>query len=109
MRSFIKATMIQQYLSSARRDGQELLPQLVDKLITASIPRNNIKQNRIPHGDQVGLTGPDGILVVEREAENQFVPSGISLWEFGTSKDPKAKAGRDFNNAEKNLRMLFLK
>ena len=107
MRSFVNATMIQQYLSSSRRDGQELLPQLVDKLITANIPRKNIKQNRIPHGDQVGLTGPDGILVVEGEAENQFVPSGISLWEFGTSKDPKAKADRDFNNAEKKLADAF--
>ena len=34
MRSFIDATVIQQYLASSRRDGQELLPQLVDKLIT---------------------------------------------------------------------------
>ena len=45
MRSFIDATIIQQYLSSSRRDGQELLPQLVDKLITASIPHKKIKQN----------------------------------------------------------------
>ncbi len=107
MISFINATMIQQSLCSSRRDGQELLPQLIDKLITASIPRKNIKQNRIPYGDQVGLTGPDGILVIEGEAENQFVPSGISLWEFGTSNKPKGKADRDFDKAEKKLADAF--
>ena len=107
MRSFINATMIQQYLSSARRDGQELLPQLVDKLITASVPRKNIKQRRILYGDQVGLTGADGILVIEGEVENQFVPSGISLWEFGTSNDPKSKSDGDFSKAEEKLVAAF--
>lgn len=107
MRSFIDATVIQQYLASSRRDGQELLPQLVDKLITASIPRDKIKRNRIPHGDQIGLTGPDGILIIEGESNNQFIPSGISLWEFGTSNDPKSKADSDFDNAVKKLTDAF--
>jgi len=107
MRSFINATNITQSLSSARRDAHELLPLLVDKLITASVPLKKIKQKRIPHGDQIGLTGPDGILVIETGAETQYVPAGISIWEFGTSKDPKTKAKDDFNRAEEKLAAAF--
>jgi hypothetical protein len=76
------------------------------------VPRKIIKQNRIPHGDQVGQPGADGILIIEGESDHQFVPSGISLWEFGTS-DPKGKAESDFEGnskkpgAEKKLADAF--
>jgi hypothetical protein len=57
--------MIAERLCSPRRDGQELLPQLVAKLIKNSVPDSVIRQFRFPYGDQVYLHGPDGILVVD--------------------------------------------
>ncbi|MBE3123970.1 MAG: hypothetical protein IMZ65_04130 [Planctomycetes bacterium] len=107
MRSFVSASMIDSRLCSASRDGQELLPQLVAKLITASIPKEAIREFRFPHGDQVYLHGADGILAIDDTVQNMYVPSGISLWETGTSTDPKSKADGDFSKAEGKLASAF--
>jgi hypothetical protein len=107
MRSFVTATMIAQRLCSPSRDGQELLPQLVAKLITGSIPKEGIRQFRFPHGDQVYLHGPDGILVIDEAVRHPYVPNGISLWEMGTSMDPKSQADDNLRNAEGKLASAF--
>jgi len=107
MRSFVSATMIQQRLCSPSRDGQELLPQLVGKLITASIPPDKIPGYRFAHADQVYLHGVDGILAIDDAVQHPYVPSGISAWEMGTSMDPKSKADADFSEAEAKLANAF--
>ena len=107
MRSFVTASMIASRLCSPSRDGQELLPQLVAKLITASIPKEVIREFRFPHEDQVYLHGADGILAVEETVQHLHVPSGISLWEMGTSTDPKLKADDDFSMADGKLANAF--
>ena len=107
MRSFVTATMIAERLCSPRRDGQELLPQLVAKLITDSIPRDAIHKFRFPHGDQVYLPGPDGILVIDDVVQHLYVPNGISLWEMGTSTGPKRQADENFRKAEGKLASAF--
>jgi hypothetical protein len=99
--------MIDQRLCSPSRDGQELLPQLVAKLITVSIPKEAIREFRFPHGDQVYLHGEDGILAINDTVEHFCVPSGISVWEMGTSTDPKSKAEDDFSKAAKKLSNAF--
>ncbi len=107
MRSFVDASMIAQRLCSPSRDGQGLLPQLVEKLITANIPREKICEIRFPHGDQVYLHGSDGVLAVDEDVTHPFIPSGISLWELGTETPPRSKANRDFANAEDKLKNAF--
>ncbi len=107
MRSFVTASNITQRLCSPSRDGQELLPQLVSKLITASIPKEVIREFRFPHGNQIYLHGADGILVVNDDINHLYVPSGISLWEMGTSMDPKPKADNDFADADGKLAQAF--
>ena len=107
MRSFITASIIANRLCSPSRDGQELLPQLVSKLITASIPKEAIREFRFPYGDQIYLHGVDGILAVDDNVQNLYVPSGISLWEMGTSMDPRSKADKDFDNAKDKLAQAF--
>jgi len=107
MRSFVTATMIAQRLCSPSRDGQGLLPQLIAKLITASVPREAIHAFRFPGGDQVYLPGEDGILAVDETFQHLQVPSGISVWEMGTSMDPKSKADDDFAKAERKLANAF--
>ena len=66
-----------------RRDCQETLPQLVRKLIRAT--SNSIKSIKFPSGDNVLIGGWDGLLEVTQETE--YLPSGISVWEFGANKD----------------------
>eukprot|EP00388_Colpodella_angusta_P007938 GDKJ01022035.1.p1 GENE.GDKJ01022035.1~~GDKJ01022035.1.p1 ORF type:complete len:1258 (-),score=92.11 GDKJ01022035.1:573-4346(-) len=75
-----------------RRDCQELLPLLVRKLIRAT--SNTIQNIKFPAGDSISFGGWDGILEVKESTD--FLPDGISLWEFGTSKNPKGKADDDY-------------
>lgn len=75
-----------------RRDCQETLPHLVRKLIRAT--STTIKSIKFPSGESVLIGGWDGILEVTEETD--YLPAGISLWEFGASKDPKSKADDDY-------------
>ncbi|GAH65909.1 unnamed protein product, partial [marine sediment metagenome] len=105
MTVFVKAEMIAERLCWPRRDGQERLPELVGKLIKSSILREAIKEYRFP--SPIYLPGPDGILVVDDAVQHPFIPAGISLWEMGTSMDPKSKADDDFKDAADKLAKAF--
>ena len=106
MRSFVTASALTQRLCSSR-DGQELLPHLIGRLISASIPGGSIRDFRFPHGDQISLHGPDGLLVTDIGVSHPRIPAGVSLWEMGTSTDPKTKANQDFKTAAKKLAQAF--
>jgi hypothetical protein len=105
MRSFVTATMIAQRLRSPNRDGQELLPQLVAKLIKNSVSPEVIHEFRF--SDRVYLHGEDGVLVVQDTVQHLYVPSGISVWEMGTETPPRSKANKDFPGAEAKLANAF--
>ncbi|RNB53509.1 hypothetical protein EDM57_19640 [Brevibacillus gelatini] len=77
---------------SNRRDAQERLPQLLRRLIHATV--NSPKRISFPAGESVQIGGWDGILEVSEG--NAFVPTGISVWELGTNRDVKAKANSDY-------------
>ena len=88
---YITAHDINLWADRNPRRAQEELPLLVAKLILASVKPTNI---HIPSKDAILLKGWDGI--VEVKAGNPFVTSGLSVWEFGTSKDYKRKANEDY-------------
>lgn len=75
------------------RDSQGVIPELVYLLVRQSVP--NATSCRIPYGESVNQPGLDGI-VESPDSYFQFVPSGDSCWEIGTSKDPQRKATIDF-------------
>jgi hypothetical protein len=81
-----------------RRNCQDTLPQLVRKLIRAT--SNSIQSIKFPSGENVLIGGWDGILEVTEETE--YLPAGISLWEFGANKDPRGKADDDYEKRTKN-------
>jgi hypothetical protein len=81
-----------------RRDAQGVLPQLVRRLIHATIRR--VLRIGFPAGEAVQMGGWDGILVVEEG--NAFVPDGQSVWEFGTNRDVKTKADNDYEKRVAN-------
>lgn len=85
-------------LWAPRRDCQENLPLLVRKLIRTH--SKSIKNIKFPSGDNILIGGWDGIL--ESDEENEYVPKGISVWEFGANKDKKSKANDDFAKRTKN-------
>lgn len=77
---------------AGRRDCQETLPLLARKLIRST--SDTIKSIKFPSGESVLFSGWDGILEVTEGTE--YLPVGISLWEFGSSKDPKGKADYEY-------------
>lgn len=76
-------------------DARTTLPVLVRKLIRASV--KEIDHIRFPSGE---LHGWDGILEVSDG--NEFVPSGISLWEMSSRQDIRKKADDDYRRRVQN-------
>jgi hypothetical protein len=75
------------------------LPGLVASSIRASCP--SLQSYRFPTRDASQTHGFDG--VAEVQAGNVFVPEGRSIWEFGSGKNYKAKAGEDYDKRTKEL------
>lgn len=76
------------------------LPQLIRKLIIATIDFNSIKHLQFSYGEDVNTGGYDGELLTE--SENLFVPFGETVWEFGTTNNKKAKADEDYEKRKLN-------
>lgn len=75
-----------------KRNCQDTLPQLIRKLVRATA--GTINQIHFPSGENVLIGGWDGILEIAEGTE--FIPQGMSAWEFGTSEDCKGKADKDY-------------
>lgn len=88
---------IKSWTATDKRRSEELLPQLIYKLILASSSPSKID---FPFGDSVSTGGWDGELEVEHG--NLFVPSGVSAWEFGTDKSVNSKANDDYEKRSKD-------
>ncbi len=93
---FITSTHLKTW--AATKDCQQLLPELVKKLIEASVA--DADHLSFPSGDAVSLPGWDGVVSCGTGAD--FVPEGISLWECGTTEDVKGKIDSDFAKRDKN-------
>jgi hypothetical protein len=76
------------------------LPQLIRKLIIATIDFNSIKHLQFSYGEDVNTGGFDGELLTE--SENLFVPFGETVWEFGTTNNKKGKADEDYEKRKLN-------
>lgn len=77
--------------ASSRR-AQEQLPALVRRLIHATT--TTASHVGLPAGDAIQHGGYDGVVRIN---ETQFaVPDGVSIWEFGVSRNPKEKADHDY-------------
>ena len=70
-----------------RRDAQAFLPSVVRRLIVATA---QVTQLSFRSGEGVQLSGWDG--TVGADEGNAFVPMGVSVWEMGTSQNPRRKA-----------------
>lgn len=92
MRSITLADATDLSFWADRRDSQGILPQLLRRLIYATVER--VLRMDFPAGEGVQLGGWDGIVSVE--GGNTFVPNGTSGWELSTQKDIKGKADDDY-------------
>lgn len=89
---WITAAEIDNWTTQEPRRAQELLPKLVWKLILGSCV--HISDHHFPYGKAIQYSGYDGFL--DTEDEHQFVPTGKSVWEFGTDENVKGKLNDDY-------------
>lgn len=91
---FITSTDLKQWADT--KECQQLLPELIRRLIDASVTR--IGRLSFPSGDAVSTHGWDGIVSCDESID--IVPEGISLWECGATKDKQGKINHDFGIRE---------
>ena len=89
---YITSNDFAHWTSTAKREAESELPNLVRSLIKASVTPIELS---LPSGNDISLPGLDGLLKVEQSL-NRFVPQGISIWEIGTNVDLKSKADDDY-------------
>lgn len=94
---FVTANDIRKWTETNKRQAEETLPLLVQKLILASCRPKEIS---FPSGDMIGVGGWDGILEVDEG--NQYIPTGKSGWEFGTDSNVNNKANGDYEKRTTN-------
>lgn len=88
---WIQATNLVQFADE--KDCEGILPELIRKLIIASCPI--FPELTIPIGTSIWKPGWDGKCITDSKYE--YVPKGISLWEFGRDKDYKRKCNREYD------------
>ena len=102
--NWIRMHDITEWTQNDNRRAQEILPQLVGRLILESSMK--IEQFNFPFGDGVQQTGYDGFL--EAAGADPMIPDGLSVWEMGTNvkvyskfqADCKKRAG-EFDGVER--------
>lgn len=97
---YVSANDIKNWTETNKKTSEVLLPELIRRLVVASIPRDKIKQLDFPAGDSTSTTGFDGFL--ETDVGYPFVSEGLSVWEIGTQIDVKGKADDDYQKRTKN-------
>ena len=80
---------------SRRIDARTRLSEIVAQLVRASAA--SMSEYDFPNGDSAQRPGFDGrIEAVPANGFEHFLPTGISVWEYGTSEDVLKKANGDY-------------
>lgn len=96
-----------------KKIGRDLLPQFVRMLVRSQ--NISLTMCDFHAGDNSERKGWDGETIAEKASCN--VPAGYSIWELGTSSDPRKKAETDYNKSlnkqaalpqEKRLRTTYI-
>jgi hypothetical protein len=74
------------------------LPRLVRRLVFAT--GRAVKTVDFPADEAIRLAGWDGKVLADEAAP--YVPAGFSVWELGTSNDPRDKAEEDYQKRTKD-------
>lgn len=95
---WLTAAMLQTLNKVQKRRFEELLPEIIKKLIIAGT--NDLSGIRIPTGNDIWASGFDGIITCK--IGGKYVAEGQSVWEFGTSKNYLKKINEDYEKRTKN-------
>lgn len=88
---YVTASQLALWPQTNAREAQDRFPELVRRLLFETPGAGQIS---IRTGDGVALAGKDGIATLNRQT--QLLPAGQIWFEFGTDKDSKRKATKDY-------------
>ncbi len=94
----IKPNKLAEINNKKKRLFEQLLPELVKRLILAS--NTSVTNHSFPSMDEIWAPGYDGVAVCTEETK--YVSKGMSVWEFGTSDNSLAKINSDYEKRTKN-------
>lgn len=98
MSNTITATEIDSWAKLNPRRAQEILPELIERLVLST--SSKIVDYNFPIEKAIQYSGYDGVLVSEEK--NSYFPDGKSVWEFGTNDDSQSKFNDDLEKRSKN-------
>lgn len=96
--TIITTTLLSAILDKNKRNAQEILPELIKRLILANAKQ--IASIRIPDKDDIWAPGFDGVIDINDNITH--VNEGVSVWEFGTNSDALKKINEDYEKRTKN-------
>ena len=96
--SIITTSLLEHIFSKNCRRGQEILPELVKRLILSNATA--VSSIRIPDKDDIWAPGFDGVIDINENIAH--VNKGISVWEFGTNTASLAKINSDYEKRTSN-------
>lgn len=96
--NYITADKIDGWAKTNPRRAQEIIPELVIRMILAT--SNKIEYFDFPIESGIQYSGYDGVLISGEQTN--FFPEGKSVWEFGTNDDALQKFRSDIEKRTKN-------
>ncbi len=87
---------------SGRPEAENRLPELVRRLVAATVPSDRLRRCDFPSGTDTRLGGFDGIVEADGGSV-QFVPSGLSCWELSVRRDWRKKIRADLDKRTSQL------
>lgn len=97
-RTWISALDLQQWAPTTA--AKLLMPQLLRRLVHATVDRTALERVEFPKGEQVYRPGYDG--VTKTSVGNFKVPAGITNWEIGSGANTKSKLDDDYDKRVAN-------
>ncbi|MBI2926168.1 MAG: hypothetical protein HYY24_10745 [Verrucomicrobia bacterium] len=103
-KNWVTSLKLEQWADSL--SARALLPQLLRRLVHATLESSAIKRAQFPSGEGVQRPDEDGL--TETSAGNAKVPVGAAAWESGCDKGIKGKADFDFSKRLPDAQKTFI-
>ena len=103
-KNWVSALKLEQWADSLT--ARALLPQLLRRLVHATLDAPTIQRAEFPSGEGVQRHGIDGL--TETTAGNAKVPAGQTAWESGCDQGIKGKADDDFSKRTPDSKSAFV-
>ena len=76
--------------------ARTLLPELIRRLVLATVDRTNLERINFPAGEEVQRHGYDG--TTSTKIATTHVPQGLCVWELSCERECRGKAERDYRD-----------